>query len=92
MGIQQPGRIYSPFKAVEINAAICSGCNHCVEICPMDVFVANPSKGEPPLVFYPEECWFCGCCVEQCPLKKKKAIRLVIPLPMRVSVLKGNED
>ncbi len=87
MGTQPLNRIHSPFKAVAINPDVCSGCNHCVDICPMDVLAANPSNEGPPLVLYPEECWFCGCCVDRCPLKKKGAIRLIIPLPMRVSVL-----
>lgn len=81
--------IRSPFSSVEINEDICSGCNRCVDICLMDVFVANPSKGKAPLVKYPDECWFEGCCLEACPLYKKGAIRLNIPLPMKVSILKG---
>ena len=27
----------------------------------------NPESGKPPLVLYPDKCWFCGCCVEDCP-------------------------
>ena len=26
----------------------------------------NPESGKPPLVLYPDECWFCGSCVEDC--------------------------
>lgn len=83
-------RVYSPFKAIEIKAETCNGCNRCVDICTMDVLAPHPKKGAPPLVVYPEECWFCGCCVDLCPLKKKGAIRVIIPLPMRVSVLRGS--
>jgi len=57
----------------------------------MDVLAPNPDNEGPPLVVYPEECWFCGSCVDQCPLKKIGAIRVIIPLPMRVSVLRGSE-
>ena len=42
-----------------------------------------------PWLSYPEECWFSWYCVDLCPLKGKQAIRVVIPLPMRVSVLQG---
>jgi NAD-dependent dihydropyrimidine dehydrogenase PreA subunit len=80
---------YCPFKAVDIDASICNGCNRCVDICPMDVLAPNPEKGVPPVVAYPQECWFCGSCVELCPSASKGAIRIIIPLPMRVSVLRG---
>ena len=30
----------------------------------MDVLFPNPESGKPPLAPYAEECWFCGCCVE----------------------------
>jgi NAD-dependent dihydropyrimidine dehydrogenase PreA subunit len=80
-----PGR----YRSVEINPAVCNGCNRCVKVCPMDVMAANSRKGRPPKVIYPDECWFCGCCVERCPLGAQGAIRVVIPLPMRVSVLQG---
>ena len=79
----------SRFRAIEINREACTGCNMCVDICMMDVLAPNPQKGEPPIVTYPEECWFEGSCVEMCPQKEKGAIKVVIPLPMRVSVLWG---
>jgi NAD-dependent dihydropyrimidine dehydrogenase PreA subunit len=75
-----------PFKAIEINAGACTGCNTCVDICPMDVLAPNAEQGMPPVVAYPDECWFCGCCTEMCPQKEKEAIHVIIPLPMRVSV------
>jgi hypothetical protein len=28
-----------------------------------DSFINNPEKGKPPIVKYPEECWFCGSCL-----------------------------
>jgi len=79
----------SRFKAIEIKGEVCDGCNRCVDICPMDVLAPNPEKGTPPVVTYPEECWFCGSCVDRCPKKDKRAIRVIIPLPMRVSVVRG---
>jgi NADPH-dependent glutamate synthase beta subunit-like oxidoreductase/NAD-dependent dihydropyrimidine dehydrogenase PreA subunit len=40
------------------------------------------SQYEPPVVLYPDECWFCGTCVEECPVKG--AIRMEHPLNQRV--------
>jgi adenylylsulfate reductase subunit B len=61
----------------KIDIELCTGCNICVDICPMDVL----KEGERvPVVAYPDECWHCGACVMDCP---KKAVRLVLPLPMR---------
>jgi formate hydrogenlyase subunit 6/NADH:ubiquinone oxidoreductase subunit I len=79
----------SRYRSIEINHRVCTGCNKCVEICPMDVLAPSPKKGQAPKINYPEECWFCGCCVDSCPLGAKGAIRVIIPLPMRVSVLWG---
>jgi NADH-quinone oxidoreductase subunit F len=36
----------------------------------------------PPLVLYPDDCWFCGTCVEECPAEG--AIRMEHPLNQRV--------
>jgi NAD-dependent dihydropyrimidine dehydrogenase PreA subunit len=77
------------FTTVEINEEVCNGCNMCVDVCVMDVFMENEEKGKPPIVAYPEECWFDGSCVEMCPQRHKGAIRVRTPLPMKVSVLRG---
>lgn len=89
MGETHPYLVPSRFRALEIEEDACNGCNRCVEVCPMDVLAPNPEKGRPPVVAYPEECWFCGCCVDRCPLEGRKAIRVIIPLPMKVSVRRG---
>jgi NAD-dependent dihydropyrimidine dehydrogenase PreA subunit len=44
----------------------CKGCNLCVEVCPVDVYIPNPEKGKAPLILHPDECWYCGCCVHAC--------------------------
>lgn len=43
-------------------------------------------KGSPPIVLYPDECWFCGTCVEDCPVPG--AIKLQHPLNRRVGWLR----
>ena len=58
---------------------ICNGCNQCIEVCQVDILLPNPEPGKPPIVLYPGECWYGGCCVAICP--KPGAIRLNV-LPM----------
>lgn len=58
----------------------CAGCGICADVCPEDViFMAD--KDEIPKILYPDECWHCAACVIDCP---KQAVRLYIPLPMRL--------
>jgi len=65
-----------------INEDKCTGCNRCVNICQVDLFIPNHIKGGPPVVLYPGECWYCGCCVIECPVEG--AIELRHPLMNRV--------
>lgn len=37
--------------------------------------------GSAPSVLYPEECWHCTACVQDC---KRQAIRLRLPIPYRL--------
>ncbi|MFX1453117.1 MAG: ferredoxin family protein [Promethearchaeota archaeon] len=61
-------------KPITINSDLCIGCNRCIEVCQVDLFIPNPVKNKPPLIIYPGECWYCGCCVAECP--KNGAIKL----------------
>ena len=69
-------------QAIIIDPELCTGCNTCVEVCHTDLFIPNPEKGKPPVVLYPDECWFDGSCVELCPVSG--AIRMEHPLNQRV--------
>lgn len=61
----------------------CTGCNNCVEICQVDIFLPNPDRSKKvPLVVYPDECWYCGTCVMVCP--SEGAIELRHPLMNQV--------
>jgi len=71
-----------PGRPVTFEPEICNGCNRCVEICTMDVFIPNPEQGKPPIILYPEECWYGGDCVTECP--QQGAISLNHPLMQRV--------
>ena len=72
----------TPGHPVVFNPDLCNGCNKCIDICTTDVLVPNPIKGKPPIILYPEECWYAGCCVGECPTPG--AIRLNLPLMSRV--------
>ena len=76
--------LVTPNNPVVFNPDICNGCNTCIEVCMSDVFMPNPEKGKPPIILYPDECFYGGCCVKECPLRDKGAIRLNWPLMQRV--------
>jgi NAD-dependent dihydropyrimidine dehydrogenase PreA subunit len=72
----------TPSYVIKINPDICDGCNTCIEACRTGVLVPNPEQGKPPIVLYPDECWFGGCCQAHCP--KPGAIKFEHPLFRRV--------
>jgi NAD-dependent dihydropyrimidine dehydrogenase PreA subunit len=72
----------TPNQATVIDEKLCKGCNACVEVCRTEVLLPNAEEGKPPIVTYPDECWFCGCCVEACPTPG--AIRMEYPLNQKV--------
>jgi NAD-dependent dihydropyrimidine dehydrogenase PreA subunit len=76
-----PNRV-TPSSPLVFNDKVCNGCNRCVEVCLMDVFIPNPEKGRPPIMVYPDECWYDGCCVMECP--RPGAIKMNHPLMQRV--------
>jgi len=57
----------------------CVQCGICVQVCSEDVF--GGEEEYPLSAKYPDECWHCGACVVDCPVE---AVRLYIPLPMRL--------
>jgi NAD-dependent dihydropyrimidine dehydrogenase PreA subunit len=62
----------------EFDENLCNGCNTCIDACSQDVFIPNPIKGKAPIVLYPQECWFGGCCESHCPTPG--AIRMTQPI------------
>lgn len=79
------------FNPIVFNEATCDGCNMCVNVCLMEILERNPEKGKPPIVKYPDECAYDGACWMLCPRREKGAIKVVPPLPMRVSILRGEK-
>lgn len=65
-----------PAQPLRFDESKCIGCNACMEACMIDVMTPG-EKGCHPVVSYPDECWYCGCCVMEC---KTGAITLHHPL------------
>jgi len=76
--------LVTPNRPVVFDENACNGCNVCVDICQMDVLFPNPEKGKPPIILYPDECWYGGCCVAHCPRMAEGAIKLKHPLMQKV--------
>ena len=53
----------APNEAISIDEEKCVGCNQCASNCRTQTIMPNPEKGKAPIVIYPDECWFCGCCI-----------------------------
>jgi len=70
----------TPSMPVVIDETRCTGCNKCVTICTTD-YLWRTRKGKPPIVMYPEECWYAACCVGECP---EGCLTMRHPLMMRV--------
>ena len=65
-------KIYATIKPalsnpIIFNQEVCIKCNRCIEACQVDVFIPNSDKNKAPIVLFPGECWYCGCCVMECP-------------------------
>jgi NAD-dependent dihydropyrimidine dehydrogenase PreA subunit len=67
--------VTTPNRPVIRNPEACIGCNTCVDVCQVDVYIPNPVKGKPPITLHPDECWYCGCCVNECPRLSAGAIK-----------------
>ena len=80
----------TPNRSVHFNPEVCTGCNRCVSVCRSDILMPNPTKGKPPILLYPDECWFGGCCVVECP--NQGAIELSHPLNQSVIVTWKRKD
>ena len=68
---------------ITIDPGLCIGCDRCVNVCPVDLFLPTSERGGMPLILYPGECWYEGSCVDVCPVPG--AIRLNRPPAMRVN-------
>jgi adenylylsulfate reductase, subunit B len=62
---------------IKINHSLCKGCGRCYEVCPADIFGFD-TESRLLTVDYPEECWYCGACIFECPVKG--ALQMDLPL------------
>ncbi len=61
----------------------CAGCGDCEELCMADaIFMKDTEDGPVPYVKYPDECWHCGSCRQDCP---EEAIKIVFP-PIMITI------
>ncbi len=79
----------TPSEAVVIDEELCTGCNKCVEACKTQTLMPHPEKDKPPVVIYPDECWFGGCCVAECP---EGAITIKHPMNQGIGVSWKDKD
>lgn len=70
-----------PSRPVIFNPEVCNGCNRCIEVCPIDVYIPNRDRGKQPIILHPDECWYCGTCVNECPVEG--AVKFNWPLQQR---------
>ena len=70
----------TPNSSILFDEDLCIGCGRCINHCRSDVLMPNPQKGKPPVVAYPDECWFCGCCALACP---RHAVMMTFPMNQR---------
>lgn len=73
--------VTGPTEAVTIDEKLCVACNACVNICRMQTLMKNPVAGKCPIVAYPDECWYCACCVEAC---RTGALHMNLPINQRI--------
>jgi adenylylsulfate reductase subunit B len=62
---------------VKIDYKLCNACGKCYEVCPMDIFDFD-NETRSLVVRYPEECWYCGACIIDCPVEG--ALKMDFPL------------
>lgn len=73
--------IGSSAKPLIYDNDLCTACGRCADVCQVDVLLKSTESGKHPIVAYPGECYYCGSCVMECPVKG--AVRLQHPVMNR---------
>jgi adenylylsulfate reductase, subunit B len=66
-----------------IDRKTCTGCGLCEDLCMADAIYSTEDKNgkKVPFVKYPDECWHCGSCRQDCPVQ---AITIKFPPTMLI--------
>ena len=87
------GNMVTPTLSVIHDPKTCIGCNTCVTVCHQGILAPHPTKGQPPLLVWPDECWACGVCVWFCPQGlEARAITQNHPINQRVRWKRKSTD
>lgn len=64
----------------QFNWTLCSGCGLCERQCPGDIIrMQDTPNGARPWNLYPQECWHCASCRQDCPAG---AVTIIFPPDM----------
>lgn len=81
------GRKKLPKELAVVNADNCTGCEACIEVCPVDCIYKVPGQDQPSLQYFVdidlERCIGCSLCERWCPWD---AIAMVPPLQIAEAV------
>ncbi len=59
----------------------CTGCGICEECMADAIYMKEVDDKSIPFLKYPEECWHCGSCRQDCPVS---AIKIIFPSEMLI--------
>jgi formate hydrogenlyase subunit 6/NADH:ubiquinone oxidoreductase subunit I len=75
-----------PFPLPRIDAVLCTGCERCVEVCPVGALAQVNGKAT---LLYAERCTYCALCEEICP---EGAIALPFLIVFAASQLESSNE
>lgn len=75
------------YHALQVNEEICSGCSHCMKVCPCEAIRVRDGKAR----IYENRCIDCGECFKECPNKaifvKQDDFDEIFNFPIRVALI-----
>lgn len=75
------------FHALQVNEKLCTGCSHCMKVCPTQAIRVRDGKAK----IYENRCIDCGECFKACPAKavyvKQDDFESIFNFPCRVALI-----